>query len=66
MTAWIELGKRYTIFTKKTDNMTSSVMFVYKVDSLKTTVINNDDNTNNETLVEESTGLKAFFKKFFD
>lgn len=66
MTAWIELGKRYTIFTKKTDNMTSSVMFVYKVDSLKTTVVNNNDTANNETLVEESTGLKAFFKKLFD
>lgn len=65
MTAWIELGKRYTIFTKKTDNMTSSVMFVYKIDSLKST-FDNIDNSADEPIAEESTGLKAFFKKFFD
>lgn len=64
MTAWIELGKRYTIFTRKAENMTSSVMFVYKVDSLKTTsdVV---ENIAAEPEVEESTGLKAFFKKLF-
>lgn len=64
MTAWIELGKRYTIFTRKAENMTSSVMFVYKVDSLKTTsdVV---ENIASEPEVEESTGLKAFFKKLF-
>ena len=39
MTAWIELGKRYTIFTKKKDNMNSSVMFVFKVDGLKSTSV---------------------------
>ncbi len=64
MTAWIELGKRYTIFTTKNQNMTSSVMFVYKVDSLKATA-----NTQNETAdvpeAEESSGLNAIFKKFF-
>lgn len=64
MTAWIELGKRYTIFTRKTENMTSSVMFIYKVDSLKSTsdVV---ENIVSEPEVEESTGLKAFFKKLF-
>lgn len=64
MTAWIELGKRYTIFTRKAENMTSSVMFVYKVDSLKTTsdVV---ENIAAEPEVEEITGLKAFFKKLF-
>ncbi len=65
MTAWIELGKRYTIFTKKTDNMTSSVMFVYKIDSLKASTISNENSPENPE-VEESTGLKGFFKKFFD
>ncbi len=65
MTAWIELGKRYTIFTKKTDNMTSSVMFVYKIDSLKASTIS-DNNSPENPEVEESTGLKGFFKKFFD
>ena len=65
MTAWIELGKRYTIFTRKAENMTSSVMFVYKVDSLKSTSDVVEDIANN-LQVEESTGLKALFKKLFD
>lgn len=65
MTAWIELGKRYTIFTRKTENMSSSVMFVYKVDSLKSSELNNNF-TSNEPEAEENTGLKAFFRKFFD
>lgn len=65
MTAWIELGKRYTIFTRKTDNMSSSVMFVYKVESLKTTT-DSVENYTEQIESEESTGLKAFFKKFFD
>ncbi len=65
MTAWIELGKRYTIFTRKTENMTSSVMFVYKVDSLKSS-LNKSEATAEQPEVEESTGLKAFFKKIFE
>lgn len=64
MTAWIELGKRYTIFTRKAENMTSSVMFVYKVDSLKSTTDTVEQITA-EPEVEESTGLKGFFKKLF-
>ncbi len=64
MTAWIELGKRYTIFTRKAKNMSSSVMFVYKVDSLKSTsdVVENMDTVPE---AEENTGLKAIFKKIF-
>ncbi len=65
MTAWIELGKRYTIFTKKTQNMTSSVMFVYKVDSLKTSMNDTETQTGNVE-AEASSGLGSFFKKFFD
>ncbi len=65
MTAWIELGKRYTIFTSKSSNMTSSVMFVYKVDSLKPSV-NSSADTKNEPEAEESSGLESLFKKFFD
>ncbi len=64
MTAWIELGKRYTIFTRKTENMTSSVMFVYKVDSLKSS-LNKDEAVAQEPEAEESTGLKALFNKIF-
>lgn len=65
MTAWIELGKRYTIFTSKSSNMTSSVMFVYKVDSLKPSV-NSTVDEKNEPEAEESSGLEALFKKFTD
>ena len=64
MTAWIELGKRYTIFTSKTSNMTSSLMFVYKVDSLKPTVQNSSEEKS-EPEAEESSGLEALFKKIF-
>lgn len=65
MTAWIELGKRYTIFTTKSSNMSSSVMFVYKVDSIKSTVHSTTDDKN-EPEAEESSGLEAFFKKIFE
>lgn len=64
MTAWLELGKRYTIFTTKPANMSSSVVFIYKVDSLKPAV-NNDAADKNEPEAEESSGLVALFKKFF-
>lgn len=65
MTAWIELGKRYTIFTRKSESMSSSVMFVYKVDSLKTTT-DAVENLTEQIEIEESTGLKALFKKIFE
>lgn len=65
MTAWIELGKRYTIFTTKASNMSSSVMFVYKVDSIKSSVHSSTDDKN-EPEAEESSGLEAFFKKIFE
>lgn len=64
MTAWIELGKRYTIFTTKTSNMDSSVMFIYKVDGLKSSIANNAEK-NGEPEVESSSGLGSLFKKFF-
>ncbi len=65
MTAWIELGKRYTIFTTKASNMNSSVIFIYKVDSLKTSVAQNT-NEKDEPEAEASSGLGSLFKKFFD
>lgn len=63
MTAWLELGKRYTIFTTKPSNMSSTVVFVYKIDSLKPSV--SADSEKNEPEAEESSGLVALFKKFF-
>lgn len=69
MTAWLELGKSYTIFTKKVSTMSSSVMFVYKTDSVRVGYSNENDNS--ETTTEETTnsdstsGIKGFFNKIF-
>lgn len=69
MTAWLELGKAYTIFTKKTQTMTSSVMFVYKTDSVRVSSVNDDEEDNaeaeTENEAEESSGLKGLFNKIF-
>ena len=68
MTAWLELGKAYTIFTKKTQTMTSSVMFVYKTDSVRVSSVNDDEDTEKiqaENEAEESSGLKGLFQKIF-
>lgn len=68
MTAWLELGKSYTIFTKKVSTMSSSVMFVYKVDSVRIGYSNDDtDETNTEeaTQSEKTSGIKGFFYKIF-
>lgn len=64
MTAWLELGKRYTIFTTKPSSMSSSVVFIYKIDSLKPSV-SEVASEKNEPEAEESSGLGALFKKFF-
>lgn len=61
MTAWIELGKQYKIFTRCSDNMDSSVSFVFKVDGLKKT----QNSAAEEPEAEESSGLGGFFKKIF-
>lgn len=69
MTAWLELGKTYTIFTKKADTASSSVMFVYKTDSVR--VNSSSDDTEAEAVTQESndetteSGIKAFFNKIF-
>lgn len=69
MTAWLELGKAYTIFTKKTQTMTSSVMFVYKTDSVRVSSVYDDEEDNAEAATEneaeESSGLKGLFNKIF-
>ena len=63
MTAWIELGKEYTIFTAKDENMESSVSFIFKVDGLHSAASGINESKNPE--VEESSGLGSFFKKIF-
>ncbi len=69
MTAWLELGKIYTIFTTKADTASSSVMFVYKTDSVRVNSTNN--NTESEAVTQANadesaeSGIKAFFNKIF-
>lgn len=67
MTAWLELGKSYTIFTKKTDSMSSSVMFVFKLDSVRASSVSaTNTESDNETEAQESSGgIKGFFNKIF-
>lgn len=69
MTAWLELGKSYTIFTKKMQTMTSSVMFVYKTDSVRVSSANNTESTESttESTADNSSsgGIKGFFNKIF-
>lgn len=67
MTAWLELGKSYTIFTKKIDSMSSSVMFVFKLDSVRASSVSaTNTESDNETEAQESSGgIKGFFNKIF-
>ena len=68
MTAWLELGKSYTIFTRKDSTMSSSVMFVYKTDSIRVGYSNDstEESTSEEiTQTENASGIKGFFNKIF-
>ena len=69
MTAWLELGKTYTIFTKKAQNASSSVMFVFKTDSVRVNSSNGNEETasNTEDVPENASegGIKGFFNKIF-
>ena len=69
MTAWLELGKTYTIFTKKAQNASSSVMFVFKTDSVRVNSSNGNEETasNTENVPEKASegGIKGFFNKIF-
>lgn len=65
MTAWIELGKRYTIFTKKAANTASSVMFMFKAESIKASAAAENNNEKADPEAEEKSGLTGFFKKLF-
>lgn len=61
MTAWIELGKRYTIFTKKNENMSSSIMFVFKVDGLKPYSATGNDTEKTDKTNNKSSFLNGLF-----
>lgn len=64
MTAWIELGKTYKIFTKVNSGMSSKVMFVFKVDGLKT--ITTPDSTDGEAAPQKKeNGFFSWFKDLF-
>ncbi|MBQ7548781.1 MAG: hypothetical protein IJT03_03650 [Clostridia bacterium] len=64
MTAWIELGKTYKIFTKVNSGMSSKVMFVFKVDALKT--ITTPDSTDGEAAPQKKeNGFFSWLKKLF-
>ncbi len=67
MTAWLELGKSYTIFTKKASSMSSSVMFVFKLDSVKKSTLSQSSQSESAASAENSSssGLKGFFQKIF-
>ena len=64
MTAWIELGKTYKIFTKVNSGMTSKVMFVFKVDGLKTITTPDSDNGAVEPKPSDN-GFFSWLKKLF-
>lgn len=69
MTAWLELGKTYTIFTKKAQNASSSVMFVFKTDSVRVNSSNGNEETasSTEDVPENASegGIKGLFNKIF-
>lgn len=68
MTAWLELGKSYTIFTKKQSSMSSSVMFVFKTDSVRVNSVSestDEATTQSNTQEKETSGIKGFFNKIF-
>lgn len=69
MTAWLELGKSYTIFTKKQSTMSSSVMFVFKTDSVRVNSAASQEETtessSESSQKDSSSGIKGFFNKIF-
>lgn len=67
MTAWLEYGKTYNIFTAKKDNVLSSVSFIYKVDGIsKKAQTNNNDSLQPEENDEQKSGIKSFFDNLFN
>ncbi|MBP9988613.1 MAG: hypothetical protein KBT46_03865, partial [Ruminococcus sp.] len=70
MTAWLELGKTYKIFTKKTESASSNVTFVFKVSSIKTHITSDDtqdeDETENEKEKKESFDISEWFNNIIE
>jgi len=65
MTAWFKIGTGYTIFTKKADTMNSSVVFVFKTDSIKKGVQSAVDDEDYESANNDSSS-KGFLDKILD
>lgn len=66
MTAWFKVGTNYTIFTKKAEAMTSSVVFVFKTDSIKKGIESavKDENVQDDTAKENP--IKKFVNNILD
>ena len=59
---WIIFGEEYDIFTEKTENMSSSVVFIYKTDAISAHVVK----TETEQITEENENkLVGWFKNLF-
>lgn len=63
MKEWLVFGSEYDIFTKRTDDMTSTVVFTYKTDAVSAPKENADTVSTEKT--EENTGIVAWFKNLF-
>lgn len=63
MKEWLVFGSEYDIFTKRTDDMTSTVVFTYKTDAVSAPKEKADTVSTEKT--EENTGIVAWFKNLF-
>lgn len=63
MKEWLVFGSEYDIFTKRTDDMTSTVVFTYKTDAVSAPQEKAD--TGSAEKAEENTGIIAWFKNLF-
>lgn len=63
MKEWLVFGSEYDIFTKRTEDMTSTVVFTYKTDAISAP--KEEANTASTEKTEENTGIVAWFKNLF-
>lgn len=63
MKEWLVFASEYDIFTKRTDDMTSTVVFTYKTDAVSAPKEKADTVSTEKT--EENTGIVAWFKNLF-
>lgn len=64
MEEWLVFGSDYDIFTERTDDMTSTVVFTYKTDAISAP--EEETNTASTEKAEENTGIVAWFKNLFN